>query len=127
MPTTILLHCADGKLNSSWRNWRWDHLAQHGWPRRCWPGMYPSHPWLHAQCPQSCQIRAVGSGGGGRQNLYGPKPGFYAARPSGDREGGPAEAVAVSTLSIDVHLRRNLGVLKGQEVDNGIFNMHPIV
>src|SRR5208283_2975560 len=71
--------------------------------------------------------RPGGSGAGGRQDLNGVEPGFDAPGPGGDRLRGPAEAITVSTLSIDVQFGGDLGALEREEVDDGVFNVHRIV
>ncbi len=59
--------------------------------------------------------------------MNGPQPGFHALRPSRNRERGPAQAVAVSALSVDVHFGRDFGVLESEEVDGGVFDVHRVV
>ena len=55
------------------------------------------------------------------------EPGFHGSRPGGYRQCCPAQSVTVPALGVDVQFGRNLGVLEGEEVHDGVLNMHRIV
>src|SRR5579863_842439 len=59
--------------------------------------------------------------------MNGMEPRFYALRPRGDREGGPAQAVAVAALGVHVKLRGDFRVLEHEEIDYGVFDVDGVV
>ncbi len=46
---------------------------------------------------------------------------------AGDGKLGAPKSVTVSAIGIEMHLRRNFGVLQGEEVNGGVFDMHRVV
>jgi len=48
-------------------------------------------------------------------------------RPSGHRELGRPQSIAMAALRINVHLRRNLGILEREKICRRILHVHGIV
>jgi len=57
----------------------------------------------------------------------GLEPGLCQFWPSSDGKLGAPKSVTVSAIGIKMHLPRNFGVLQGEELDGGVFDMHRIV